>query len=94
MNLDNPLNFTLKGQKENPILQQHKRMALDFYHVFNSPSGERVLAFLKSRTLDQPCWNPSYGENAERTAYAREGQNNIVREIIKMIQFGKETPNE
>jgi hypothetical protein len=94
MNLNNPLQFKTKNpanktENSDALLKQNHKVILDFYRLFNTPEGERVLAFLKSKTLDQPCWNPAYGENAERNAFAREGQNHIVREILKFIEYGK-----
>lgn len=57
--------------------------------VFGTPQGREVLAFLRARTIEQPCWVP--GQDASH-GYAREGQNSIVREIEKRIQRAAQGP--
>ena len=51
--------------------------------VFSTRAGQKVLAFFKHMTIDQPTWYP--GEDASH-GYAREGQNSIVRDILKRIE--------
>ena len=58
-----------------------------FVRCFSTEAGQTVLEFLLSLTLDQPSWYP--GEDAS-LGYAREGQNSIVREIVKRIKKGRE----
>lgn len=54
-----------------------------YLKVFSTKSGREVLEHLKILTIDQPTWtpgeDPSYG-------YAREGQNSLVRDIIRRIE--------
>ena len=58
-----------------------------FAKCFSSTDGQRVLAFLRSKTIEQPTFIPgadaSYG-------FAREGQNAIVREIEARVRYGRE----
>jgi hypothetical protein len=54
-----------------------------YAHLFMSPEGQKVLADLRSRTIEQPSWFP--GEDASH-GFAREGQNSIVRMIEERIK--------
>jgi hypothetical protein len=58
-----------------------------FVRCFSTEAGQTVLDFLRGMTLEQPSWYP--GEDASH-GYAREGQNSIVREILRRIQKGRE----
>ena len=51
-----------------------------FARTFSGEYGEKVLAYFQRRTLDQPSWTP--GQPTETGAW-REGQNAIVREILR-----------
>ena len=57
-----------------------------FVRCFSTEAGAEVLGYLKSMTLDQPSWYP--GEDPSR-GFAREGQNSIVREIMRRIDRGR-----
>ncbi len=75
---------------DNDYLQAHKlsqeEMDIAFVRCFSTEYGQEVIKYLKSMTLDQPTWfpgeDPSYG-------FARDGQNTIVREILRRIERGK-----
>lgn len=68
---------------------QHKQEDLDvaFVRCFETHEGQTVLAYLKRVTIDQPSWYP--GEDPSH-GFAREGQNSIVREILRRIERGKQ----
>lgn len=57
-----------------------------FVRCFSTEAGAEVLAYLQSMTLDQPSWYP--GEDPSH-GYAREGQNSIVREIMRRLERGR-----
>ena len=57
-----------------------------FVRCFSTEAGAEVLEHLKSMTLDQPSWFP--GEDPSH-GFAREGQNSIVREIMRRIDRGR-----
>ena len=59
---------------------------LMFVRCFSTESGVEVLDYLKSVTLDQPSWYP--GEDPSH-GFAREGQNSIMREILRRIERGR-----
>ncbi|NTU49554.1 MAG: hypothetical protein HGA87_01425 [Desulfobulbaceae bacterium] len=59
----------------------------DFAACFGTEAGMKVLEYLKSKTLDIPAWVP--GESVHQ-AFAREGQNSIVRLIIERINHAKQ----
>ena len=66
--------------------QAVKDLDRNFVRTFSTEEGKAVLDYLVSMTLDQPAWYP--GEDPSH-GYAREGQNSIVREIIKRIERGR-----
>lgn len=59
---------------------------LMFVRCFSTEAGTQVLEYLTSMTLDQPSWYP--GEDPSH-GYAREGQNSIVREIMRRLERGR-----
>jgi len=59
---------------------------VQFVRCFSTEAGQKVLEYLKGITIDQPSWYP--GEDPSH-GFAREGQNSIVREIIKRIERGR-----
>jgi len=64
----------------------HDELDLLFVRCFSTEAGAEVLDYLKSMTLDQPSWYP--GEDPSH-GFAREGQNSIVREIMRRIERGR-----
>jgi hypothetical protein len=58
-----------------------------FAKCFATTDGQRVLEFLRTKTIEQPTFIPgadaSYG-------FAREGQNAIVREIELRVRNGRQ----
>ena len=50
--------------------------------TFGSEEGRKVLAWLRSMTIEAPAWVP--GQDASY-GYAREGQNSLVRELERRI---------
>lgn len=69
-----------------PVEQKQDDTDLQFVRCFSTEAGQEVLEYLKSVTVDQPTWYP--GEDPSH-GFAREGQNSIVREIIKRIERGR-----
>tara|TARA_R110000796_G_scaffold66115_1_gene152350 strand:+ start:107 stop:370 length:264 start_codon:yes stop_codon:yes gene_type:complete len=57
-----------------------------FVRCFATEAGAAVLGHLTSMTLDQPSWYP--GEDPSH-GFAREGQNSIVREVLRRIERGR-----
>jgi hypothetical protein len=77
-------------QADNTALAKNKVAQNDldimFVRCFSTESGAEVLEYLKSMTLDQPSWYP--GEDPSH-GFAREGQNSIVREIVRRVERGR-----
>lgn len=69
-----------------PVTQRSQDIDLSFVRCFSTEAGQEVLEYLKGLTLDQPSWYP--GEDPSH-GFAREGQNSIVREILKRIERGR-----
>ena len=71
---------SLKGSKEQADVLE-KRNSI-FRACFSTPAGKEVLAYLQEKYLSKPVCvidNVYYG-------YVREGQNNVVREILDMAK--------
>lgn len=77
-------------QAENSDLTKTKiaqdELDIVFVRCFSTEAGIEVLDYLKSMTLDQPSWYP--GEDPSH-GFAREGQNSIVREIVRRVERGR-----
>jgi len=77
-------------QADNSALVKDKiaqdELDLMFVRCFSTEAGAEVLDYLKSVTLDQPSWYP--GEDPSH-GFAREGQNSIVREIMRRMERGR-----
>lgn len=71
------------------IQNQKLQSELDklFFETFNTEPGKKLMIYLRSRYLEQPCFvpnaDPSYG-------YLREGQNSIIREIELRVRRANE----
>lgn len=68
---------------------------------FNTPHGKKVLAFFRKATIESGAWMPSLAlqhgmEAANAHAYAREGQNAMVRDIERRIELAQKckTPED
>jgi len=72
-------------QKAKEINEAKSReIAGQFQQCFNTDSGKYVLDRLKSITIDKPVLNPN---STQFSAGIREGQNNIVRQIIDQLSL-------
>ena len=69
-----------------PVNQKSDDLDTNFVRCFSTDAGQEVLAYLKAMTVDQPAWYP--GEDPSQ-GYAREGQNSIIREILKRVERGR-----
>jgi len=70
--------------QENKISQDDIDIA--YVRCFSTEAGQEVLDHLKAMTLDQPSWFP--GEDPSH-GFAREGQNSVVREMLRRIERGR-----
>lgn len=70
--------------QENKISQDDIDVA--YVRCFSTEAGQEVLDHLKAMTLDQPSWFP--GEDPSH-GFAREGQNSVVREMLRRIERGR-----
>lgn len=66
--------------------QKNDDIDIQYVRCFSTEAGMKVLEYLKGMTIDQPSWYP--GEDPSH-GFAREGQNSIVRDIIKRIERGR-----
>jgi hypothetical protein len=66
-----------------------REIDLAYAAIFTSPQGALVLADLRRRTIEQPCFtagaDPSHG-------FFREGQNSMVREIEQRLARARKPP--
>ncbi len=71
-----------KAREENEA-KSHE-IAGQFQECFSTDAGQYVLNRLKSITIDKPVLNPN---STQFSAGIREGQNNIVRQIIDQLSL-------
>jgi hypothetical protein len=75
----------------NDLRNNHREKALDraglFLTTFSTDTGKLVLDILKSTTIDRPVIKP---DSTQFGAGIREGQNDIVRQILDQIRLAKE----
>lgn len=69
--------------------------------LFKSPAGKDVLKWLRQATIESAAWMPSIAlhkgiEAANAHAYAREGQNALVRDLERRIELAEKckTPDD
>jgi protoheme ferro-lyase len=69
--------------------------------TYGSPAGQKELQRLRRATIESAAWMPSLAlqhgiEAANAHAYAREGQNALVRQIEERIELAKriKTPED
>jgi len=60
--------------------------------AMTTASGKRFLAWLRSKTVDQPSFVP--GPHGADQGFFREGQNSIYREILRMMEISKHPPEK
>ena len=54
---------------------------------FRGAAGIKALKYLRSRTIELPCFAPDVqGENAVYMGFFREGQNSVIRLIEQLVQ--------
>ena len=71
-----------KTREENQA--KSNEIAGQFQECFSTDAGQYVLDRLKSITIDKPVLNPN---STQFSAGIREGQNNIVRQIIDQLSL-------
>ena len=69
-----------------PVDQKGQDLDKNFVRCFSTEAGQQVLEYLKAVTIGVPSWYP---EEDPSHGFAREGQNSIVREIIKRVERGR-----
>lgn len=69
-----------KAREENEA--KSNEIAGQFQECFSTDAGQYVLNRLKSITIDKPVLNPN---SSQFGAGIREGQNNIVRQILDQL---------
>ena len=71
------------------VQEKSRDLNMAFSKVFETPAGKLVLAHFEKNTLGQMTFNPQVPLNPVYTAFFREGQNSIIREIKDRIEKGK-----
>jgi len=72
------------------MITNHDRFYELIYKVFNTQDGAELLTLLKQHYLEAPCSNfkmPDY------YAYFRDGENNVIRKFILVINQIKQQLN-
>ena len=87
----NPYNWDKEiGQKKRELSPEEKqKIALlqdNFFNCFNTEAGKAVLEHLTKVFLNQPVAVAELGINGIMSAYVREGENNLIRYIKRLIK--------
>lgn len=76
-------------QSQKEFEQAQQILNEQYAACFKTTAGKKVLEHLKKITIEQPAWIPSGGaidgQSAVHHAFAREGQNSVVRSIVDRI---------
>ena len=78
----------MENKKESINLEEkeYNRLCILVYSVFNNENGKLLFSKLENMFIKQPV---AFHEWSERKAYFREGENNTIRALLKMYQFGE-----
>ena len=74
---------TLQAENE----AKAREIASKFHECFRTDAGQYVLKRLREITLDKPVLN---GNSTQFSAGIREGQNNIVRQILDQVALAEQ----
>jgi len=94
MTVDNGWSFFDELQEKKVNVKNPELLAQEksFKACFSTPDGKNVLKYLKSCTIDKPVLVSFYSEGGNTSlqmAY-REGENNIMRAILRLAKKGDE----
>tara|TARA_R100001163_G_scaffold57933_1_gene46051 strand:- start:19668 stop:19898 length:231 start_codon:yes stop_codon:yes gene_type:complete len=70
-----------------------RELSANYRACFNTAAGRKVMAHMRSITIDQSCFVPGIGFtgadglSAEQNGFMREGQNSLVREIERYMTW-------
>ena len=106
--LNDPLGWQSVDPSPDANAEQFERAALEQFDlnakiakIFGGSAGKDVLEWLRSATIESAAWMPSIAmqrgiEAANAHAYAREGQNALVRDLERRIELAKKckTPDD
>lgn len=78
--------FELNEEEKTEAEIKAKEVNAWFTKCFETEAGRKVLEYLKTHTLEKPCF--LVGQSHDIGIW-REGQNNLMREIFARIEKGK-----
>ena len=104
----NPLGWDALKQDKVPNAEQFETLLLEQFDlnaklasIFKGKACKDVLKWLRGATIESASWMPSVAmhhgiEAANAHAYAREGQNALVRDIERRIELAEKckTPDD
>jgi len=72
-----------------PVVDEQLAMNIDLLmaRTFSTEEGKKVLAWMRERYLEQPCWQPGADPSLGQW---REGQNAVIRDIEGRIRKAKQ----
>lgn len=95
----NPLEHKGAEKEIDPNAEEFQRIAREDYELcvhfaktFRTKSGKKVLAFLREATIESGAWMSSIGSSRDDRidhAFAREGQNAMVKDIERRIEVAE-----
>ena len=105
---NNPLGWAALEPSQNvnadqfgELMRQQFDLNAKIHAAFKSKGGKEVIKWLREATIESAAWMPSVAlqhgiEAANAHAYAREGQNALVRDIERRIELADKckTPDD
>jgi len=87
-------NKDVNNEQFEVLLREQFDLNAKIAKVFKGPTGKEVLAWLRQATIESAAWMPSVAlrhgiEAANSHAYAREGQNALVRDLERRIALAE-----
>lgn len=83
----------LKQLQESVASTDELDFAKAMFGLFATPLGQTVLEGIRKHTVEQSCWPNEVSDGAALALMAahREGENNLYRWIVSMIEKGRKS---
>ena len=81
----------LSEEEQERAAEEDHNINRAIHRVFTTGTGPIVLEWLRTRTIEQPAFNPKI-TNAAEQGFTREGQNSIYREFVRRIRVAEDGP--
>tara|TARA_Y100000310_G_scaffold291453_1_gene319415 strand:+ start:5880 stop:6227 length:348 start_codon:yes stop_codon:yes gene_type:complete len=81
----------VSSEEQERAAEEDHKINRAIHRMFTTGTGPIVLEWLRTRTIEQPAFNPSIANPAEQ-GFTREGQNSIYREFVRRMRAAEDGP--